>query len=237
MTPPAACGTVGPRIRLGIAAGFSFTRLLDSLLHPGLMPNPGPVSSAPADRDLVAQAAAGDERSIGQLYDRYATVLYTVAYRITGQRADAEETVVESFAQAWRDAGRFEPARGSVAAWLTMIARSRALDLVRARSRRERITDTAAADRPDAPPAMGSWRGDPADALDRSERRRQVLVALEELSAPQRQAIELAFFEGLSQSEIAERLNEPLGTVKTRVRLGMQKLRTALRPFFFEQGP
>lgn len=201
------------------------------------MPNPGSISSAPADRDLVAQAAAGNESAIGRLYDRYATVLYTVAYRIAGQRADAEEIVIESFAQAWRDAGRFEPGRGSVGAWLTMIARSRALDLVRARSRRERITEAAAADRPDAPPAMGAWHGDPADALDRAERRRRVQAALAELSPPQRQAIELAFFEGLSQSEIAARLNEPLGTVKTRVRLGMQKLRAALRPFFPEQDP
>jgi RNA polymerase sigma-70 factor (ECF subfamily) len=117
-----------------------------------------------------------------------------------------------------------------------MIARSRALDLVRARSRRERITGTAAADQPDEPPAMGNWPGDPADRLDRTERRRQVLAALGELSPPQRTAIELAFFEGLSQSEIAERLNEPLGTVKTRVRLGMQKLRDRLRPVFFELG-
>jgi RNA polymerase sigma-70 factor, ECF subfamily len=237
VTPLAACGTVVPRIRLGVACGLAFARLRDRLLHPWLMPNPGPVSSAPADRDLVAQAAAGDERAIGQLYDRYATVLYTVAYRITGQHADAEEVVIESFAQAWRDATRFEPGRGSVAGWLTMIARSRALDLVRARSRRDRITQTAAADRPDAPLAMGASRGDPADALDRSERGQQVRAALDDLSPPQRQAIELAFFEGLSQSEIAARLNEPLGTVKTRVRLGMQKLRTALRPFFFEQSP
>ncbi|HEY6947744.1 MAG TPA: sigma-70 family RNA polymerase sigma factor [Gemmatimonadales bacterium] len=200
------------------------------------MPNPGPVSSAPVDRDLVAQVAAGSESAIGQLYDRYATVLYAVAYRIAGQRADAEEVVIESFAQAWREAGRFEPGRGSVAGWLTMITRSRALDLVRARVRRERISEAAAADRPDPPPAMGAWPADPADALDRAELRRRVQTALAELSPPQRQAIELAFFEGLSQSEIATRLNEPLGTVKTRVRLGMQKLRAALRPFFPEQG-
>jgi RNA polymerase sigma-70 factor (ECF subfamily) len=164
-------------------------------------------------------------------------VLYTVAYRIVGERADADEVVIEAFAQAWREAGRFEPGRGSVAGWLTMIARSRALDLVRARSRRERITGTAAADQPEEPPAMGAWQGDPADSLDRSERRRQVLAALAELSPPQRKAIELAFFEGLSQSEIAERLNEPLGTVKTRVRLGMQKLRDLLRPVFFDHAP
>jgi RNA polymerase sigma-70 factor, ECF subfamily len=191
---------------------------------------------ATPDADLIAHAAAGEERAIAALYDRYGAVVYAIAYRITGQRADAEEIVVEAFAQAWREAGRFEARRGSVAGWLTMIARSRALDLVRARSRRERITATAAADRPDVPLAMGDWRTDPGGAVDHAERRRRVREALELLSAPQRQAIELAYFEGLSQSEIAERLQEPLGTIKTRVRLGMQKLRECLRPFYFERG-
>jgi len=200
------------------------------MLDTALRPSPS------VDGDLMARAARGDERAIGQLYDRYGAVLYAVAYRIVGERADAEEVVVEALAQAWRDAPRFESARGSVAGWLTMIARSRALDLVRARSRRERITATAAADRPDAPPAMSDFRPDPAGALDHDERRRQVQHALETLSPPQRQAIELAYFEGLSQSEIAERLQEPLGTVKTRVRLGMQKLRECLRAFYFERG-
>jgi RNA polymerase sigma-70 factor, ECF subfamily len=198
------------------------------------MPDPAVPSSL--DGELVARAARGDERAIGQLYDRYGGVLYAVAYRIVGQRADAEEVVLEAFAQAWRDAARFETARGSVAGWLTMIARSRALDLARSRSRRERITASAAADRPNTSPAMGEFRPDPAKALDHEERRRQVRQALETLSPPQRQAIELAYFEGLSQSEIAERLQEPLGTVKTRVRLGMQKLRECLRPFYFERG-
>jgi RNA polymerase sigma-70 factor (ECF subfamily) len=188
------------------------------------------------DGELIAQAARGDERAVGPLYDRYGAVLYAVAYRIVGQRADAEEVVLETFAQAWRDAARFEAGRGSVAGWLAMIARSRALDLVRARSRRERITASAAADRPNASPAMGETRPDPAGALDHDERRRQVQEALAQLSPPQRQAIELAYFEGLSQSEIAERLQEPLGTVKTRVRLGMQKLRDCLRPFYYERG-
>jgi RNA polymerase sigma-70 factor (ECF subfamily) len=190
-----------------------------------------------ADGDLVAQAARGDERAIGALYDRYGTVLYAVAYRIVGQRADAEEVVLEAFAQAWREAPRFEADRGSVPGWLTMIARSRALDLTRARSRRERITASAAADRPDVSPGMGDAQPDPARALDHEERRRQIGRALETLSPSQRQAIELAYFEGLSQSEIAERLQEPLGTVKTRVRLGMQKLRECLRPLLSERGP
>ena len=237
MTTPAACGVVDPRYRLWVAGGLHSTAPSGSSLCSWSMLSPGPVSSVPADRDLIARAAGGDEAAIAQLYDRYATVLYTVAYRIVGERADADEVVVEAFAQAWREAARFEPGRGSVAAWLTMIARSRALDLVRARARRERITGTAAADTPDQPPAMGAWQGDPADSLDRTDRRQQVLAALGELSPPQRQAIELAFFEGLSQSEIAERLKEPLGTVKTRVRLGMQKLRDRLRPVFFDQGP
>jgi RNA polymerase sigma-70 factor, ECF subfamily len=200
------------------------------------MPDSLTRASGADDGELVAQAARGDERAVGRLYDRYGAVLYAVAYRIVGQRADAEEVVLEAFAQAWRDAPRFEAGRGSVAGWLTMIARSRALDLVRARSRRERITASAAADRPETSPAMGDFRADPARALDHDERRRQVQQALSLLSPPQRQAIELAYFEGLSQSEIAERLQEPLGTVKTRVRLGMQKLRECLRPFYYERG-
>jgi RNA polymerase sigma-70 factor, ECF subfamily len=189
-------------------------------------------SSPAADRELMARAAAADERAMTELYDRYGTLVYTVAYRIVGQRADAEEVVVDAFTQAWREAARFEAERGSVAAWLTMIARSRALDLVRGRGRRERLAADAAA-------GTGGGSGEPdAPAGDRAEddeRRWVVRLALEGLSAPQRQAIELAFFEGLSQSEIAERLNEPLGTVKTRVRLGMQKLRESLRPYFFER--
>jgi RNA polymerase sigma-70 factor (ECF subfamily) len=200
------------------------------------MPSP-PSPSGTADRDLVARAAAGEERAVAGLYDRYGHVLYTVAFRIVGERADAEEVVVDAFAQAWREAPRFEASRGSVAGWLTMIVRSRALDLVRARSRRERITTAAAAARPDAPLAMGQGEPGPASGVDDAERRREVRHALESLSAPQREAIELAYYQGLSQSEIAERLQEPLGTIKTRIRLGMQKLREVLRPFYFERGP
>jgi RNA polymerase sigma-70 factor (ECF subfamily) len=200
------------------------------------MPRPG-TGTAQADRELLARAAGGDQQAIAGLYDRYGGVLYAVAYRVAGQRADAEDAVVEAFAQAWRDAARFDASRGSVAGWLTMIARSRALDIVRARTRRDRITATASSQEPSGSPAMGSWRADPADSYDNVERTRRVQAALATLSPPQRQAIELAFFEGLSQSEIAERLAEPLGTIKTRVRLGMQKLRESLRPFFFERGP
>jgi RNA polymerase sigma-70 factor, ECF subfamily len=187
------------------------------------------------DRALIARAADGDQQAIAALYDRYGATLYAVAYRVLGERADAEDVLIEVFAQAWREASRFEASRGSVAGWLTMIARSRALDLVRARARRERITAKATRQSTDAP-AMGNRPVNPSDSYEMTERRRQVTAALEALSPPQRQAIELAFFEGLSQSEIAERLAEPLGTIKTRVRLGMQKLRESLRPIFFERG-
>jgi len=193
------------------------------------MPNSVAPPSSPADLELVARVAAGDESAIGILYDRYGAVLYAVAFRVLGERADAEEVVLEALAQAWRDAARFEPGRGSVAGWLATIARSRALDVVRVRNRRSRLAAAAAAAAPDALPG-------PESALDHEERRREVRRALDALSPAQRQAIELAYFEGLSQSEIAERLHEPLGTIKTRVRLGMQKLRECLRPFYFERG-
>jgi RNA polymerase sigma-70 factor (ECF subfamily) len=224
------------RLRASCEAVRSTGRLSDDLRQPWLMRSTASRPTSTGDTDLIARAAGGDERAMAELYDRYGQVLYAVAYRIVGQRADAEEVVLDAFAQAWREATRFEASRGSVAGWLTTIARSRALDLVRARSRRERITATAAAERPDSSPAMGGWRVDPSSGVDHAERRKQVQLALDSLSPPQRRAIELAFFEGLSQSEIAERLQEPLGTIKTRVRLGMQKLRECLRPFYFEPG-
>lgn len=191
-------------------------------------------SSVTSDRDLVARAAGGDERAMAQLYDRFAPILYAVAYRIVGQRADAEEAVLACFEQAWRQASRFELERGSVGAWLTMMVRSRALDQQRARTRRERATKGATAEDPATSPGFGGWRSDPSESVDTAERRARVQEALNVLSPAQRQAIELAYFEGLSQSEIAARLQEPLGTVKTRIRLAMQKLRESLRPYFHE---
>lgn len=187
------------------------------------------------DAELLSRAARGDERAVGMVYDRYGQMMYAVAFRIVRQQGDAEEVVAEAFAQAWRDAGRFEAGRGSVAAWLTVMTRSRALDFVRARARRERITDTAQRSDPEGTLGMGTPGASPDAGVEMEERERRVAAALADLSPPQRTAIELAFFEGLSHSEIAERLNEPLGTVKTRVRLGMQKLRESLKPYFYER--
>jgi len=193
-----------------------------------------PAEPATVDRRLLERVARGDESALGELYDRYSAPLYAMAQRISGERADAEEIVVETFAQAWREASRFRSDRGSVIAWLMVICRSRALDLVRSRGRRARLSEAAAADDPAGAPGMG--RPEPGADLKvaSSERAARVAEALAALSPSQRQAIELAYYEGLSHSEIAERLNEPLGTVKTRVRLAMQKLRDTLRPYYFE---
>ncbi len=190
--------------------------------------------ATPTDRSLVQELAQGRQAALAQLFDRYATTLFAVALRSLGDRAEAEEAVLEAFTQAWRDAGRFDPARGSVGAWLTMMARSRALDRVRARVRHERATARAAADEPTHAPAMGVPSGHPEEAVEDDERRRRVGDALRTLPPEQREAIELAYYQGLSHSEIAARLDTPLGTVKTRIRTGMQKLRDALRPLVGE---
>jgi RNA polymerase sigma-70 factor (ECF subfamily) len=195
------------------------------------------VTAAPAlaDAELLARAAGGDEPAVGLLFDRHARSMYAVAYRILRDPADADEVVVDAFTQAWREAARFDPRRGSVAAWLTVIARSRALDAARARARRTRLAEGAAREDADAVPGMGRAAAHTDAVADARERQARVAEALAHLAPAQRTAIELAFFEGLSHSEIAERLGEPLGTVKSRVRQGMLRLRDQLRPFFFER--
>src|SRR5262249_30518281 len=156
---------------------------------------------------------------------------YALAYGVVGQAADAEEVVADAFGQAWRRAGDFDPARGSAGAWLATIARTRALDLARSPGRRGRALGRAALGSGDVGLALRVASREPADArVERGETRVLVTRALADLPEAQRSAIELAYFGGLSQSEIAERLGEPLGTVKTRMRSGMEKLRAALGP-------
>lgn len=183
------------------------------------------------DHHLVSRMSEGEDAALGELYDRYGKTLYALALAIVREPADAEEVVVDAFGQAWRQAGAFDPLRGSVGAWLATIARSRALDTVRARGRRARAHERAAqlSDEGLATP-VAALGPDPARGAERGEARRLVTEALAGLPEPQRVAIELAYFEGLSQSEIAARLAEPLGTVKTRMRAGMEKLRGLLSP-------
>lgn len=176
--------------------------------------------------------AAGDEQALGALYDRWATTVHTLAYYLLGQADEAEDAVEETFWQAWREAGRYDASRGAVSTWLSTIARSRALDRQRARRRRneeplESAASTSAEDssaRADAP----ALAADPHHEAEQSERARDIAIALAKLPAEQREVIELAYFGGLSQSEIATRTSLPLGTVKTRARLALEKLRAPL---------
>jgi RNA polymerase sigma-70 factor, ECF subfamily len=191
------------------------------------------IAATPAlleDLPLIEAMMRGDQTAMSTLYDRYAAGVLGLALRITRERADAEDVVVDTFAQVWREASRFENQRGSVAAWLATIARSRALDLLRSRGRRSRLDDAAEAEASVSAPAMGTVAPSPMSALLADERTRRVQAALATLPASQRAALELGYFEGLSQSEIAERLGEPLGTVKTRMRLGLRRLREVLAP-------
>lgn len=199
--------------------------------------SPSRTDAQEVDRALVRRIARGDESAMTALFDRYGGPQFAFAHRILADPAEAEEAVLEAFMQAWSDASRFDASRGSVGAWLTMMVRSRALDRVRARTRRERATASSVNGSSAGPPGMGTRPADPDRALQEEEHRRQVIAALVSLPAEQREAIELAFYEGLSQSEIAARLALPLGTVKTRVRSGMLKLRELLRELVAEGTP
>jgi RNA polymerase sigma-70 factor, ECF subfamily len=164
---------------------------------------------------LLDRLAAGDHAALGEVYDRYAGLVNGLALRILRNTAEAEEVIQEVFVQIWRQAVRFDPARGSAEAWICTIARTRALDRLRRRtSRREEPDDEIPG----------------ASATPRTVEALAVRKALESLSADQRTALELAYWEGLTQSEIAERLGEPLGTVKTRIRTAMIRLRDVLGP-------
>jgi RNA polymerase sigma-70 factor, ECF subfamily len=173
----------------------------------------------------LARAAAGDGAGLAGLYDRHASAVYSIALRIVGDEADAEDVVQEVFAQVWRQASRYDETRGTVEAWLVMMARTRAIDRLRARRARPDSAATLADDSSTQPAAPIV---DPGDALAAARDAKRIRDALRELPLLQRLAIELAYFEGLTQSQIADRLEEPLGTVKTRIRLGLLKLRDVL---------
>ena len=173
---------------------------------------------------LLRRLADRQPDALAELYDRYAPLLLALTRRILGSSSDAEEVLQESFLQAWNQADRYDSSRSSVSTWLVLIARSRALDRLRSRSARDRATVAAEAE----PRPADASSASEAHVLH-GERRVRVREVLAELPVEQRQVLELAFYEGLSQSEIATRTGAPLGTVKTRALLGMKKVRQALR--------
>jgi RNA polymerase sigma-70 factor (ECF subfamily) len=187
-------------------------------------PLPDP-AAPPTDAVLVRQVAERRPEALGELYDRYAPLLTGLAFRVLGSRTDAEEVLQDVFLHVWNQAARYDPARSSVSTWLVLIARSRAIDRLRSRRVVERTLEAAQHESGD-----GHASPEGADNVLMAERRERVRRELAGLPAEQRQVLELAFFQGLSQSEIAGRTGIPLGTVKTRTLLAMKKLRQALRP-------
>jgi RNA polymerase sigma-70 factor (ECF subfamily) len=214
----------------------------DSGPYPNRMTNSPEASSTVApqavaygpdlDLGLVRRMQAGDEQALSVFYGRWFPIVNGLITRILKSADDVEDVVEETFWQAWRQASRFTAERGSVQTWILTIARSRALDRLRAtrRMREDPIdvmspTDSSAVD--DRPTPLRST-SDPSIDAEHSERRELVVAALSELPQEQRQALELGYFGGLSQTEIAERTGQPLGTIKTRMRLAMLKLRDRL---------
>ncbi len=177
-----------------------------------------------ADRAVMGRIVDGELHALDELYERYKTMAYSIAYRITNDATLAEDVVQDAFLGAWRNAARYVGGRGSVKTWLLSIVHHRAIDAVR----RRRPT-TELPEREDVPPPalrMPDVWGEVSANLDAEV----VRSALDTLSDVQREAIELAYFSGLTQVEIAERTNTPLGTVKSRMRLGLLAMRRELSP-------
>jgi len=179
-----------------------------------------------SDADLIGRAADGDARALEVLYDRYSRVVFSFGLRIVGDPQLAEELLQEVFFRAWQQGGSFRSSKGSFITWLLSITHNMAIDEVRKRRRRPQKADsedpeTVLAGVPDSGPDVEDevWLGALRDTIE---------GAMASLPSAQRQAIEMAYFRGLTQREIAEQLGEPLGTIKTRMRLGMQKLRDQL---------
>jgi RNA polymerase sigma-70 factor (ECF subfamily) len=174
-----------------------------------------------AEGEVIRRVEQGDAGALRTLYERFGGRAMAIALRVLQQPHEAEEVVQETFLEIWRRAASFDPNRGAPAAWVATIARTRAIDRLRLRGSAARA---AAASVEPAPPART-----PVEAVEQREARQVITAALHALPEEQRQVIELAYFQGLSQSEIAERTGEALGTVKTRVRLAMEKLSGLVR--------
>jgi RNA polymerase sigma-70 factor, ECF subfamily len=171
---------------------------------------------------LIQQVAKQDRDAFSQLYDRFSTLVFTLAMRMLKARSDAEDLLQEVFVQVWRQAENYSAERGSPEAWIVNIARSRAIDKIRSIRRMQKsfvLTDD---------PARAESSENVESSAAESETRLTMNSALANLPDTQRKVLELAYFDGLTQSEIADRLAEPLGTVKTRMRSGIQKLREIL---------
>jgi RNA polymerase sigma-70 factor (ECF subfamily) len=204
--------------------GFDSAWLRLSVMMPP-SDNPSPPDEAAGQAALLRRVQRGDRDALARLYDLLAKPLYSLALRVTGDAAEAQDVVHDAFLQLWHKSGDFDPARGTVFSWAATFVRNRAIDRVRMRRRRE---DLLAAQPADAVAPQPLTAGDSADNLLGREKAAAVRAALGALAPDQRAAIELAYFSGLTQQEISAKLNEPLGTVKARIRRGLLRLRDAL---------
>lgn len=175
-----------------------------------------------SDAELLSRLHSGEVSSFEALYDRHSGFVHALAIRVLGRTGEAEEVVQDVFWQLWKSKIQYDPKQGRFSTWLFVITRNRSLDRLRSKRRRPLADPLPDAGGPVAP-------GNPEESASSAERRRHVLSALRDLPSEQRQALELSFFQGLSHSEIAERLGEPLGTIKSRIRMAMDKLRLNLQ--------
>ena len=177
------------------------------------------------DITLITRIAEQDQAALSELYNRYARIIYSIIFKMLGSVEEAEEVVLDLFSQVWLTAKDYNSKRGRVDSWLFMLARSRGLDRLRKRQRQEKVLDasTQAVQEQYLSPFFA-----PEEHLLIQERRARVLAALAQIPEKQRQVIELAYYKGMTTTEIATQTGTPLGTVKTRIRLGLNKLRDLL---------
>jgi RNA polymerase sigma-70 factor, ECF subfamily len=192
---------------------------------PALQPSVTALTPQTADIDLLDALQGGQTQALGMLYDRYSRLVYSLAFKILANSEEAEDVTQDIFLTLWQR-NTYNPARGSLSSFLTTMTRSRAIDKLRSRGTRHRF--------------LQKWEGmarsetvmtTPLEQISLGERSQITRSALETLPPNERQVLEIAYYEGLSQSEISQRLNIPLGTVKTRSRQGLLKLRQALQEF------
>lgn len=182
------------------------------------------IMSSLRDEELLVLIAGGDEQALGALYDRYGRLIFSMAMRITGDRLTAEEVTQDVFQVVWQQTAAFRPTSGTIPAWIIGITRHRAIDRIRSQRHKARQKDTQIDD------AMAAVLSDNTSVENDAVLRSDIRAALGDLPNEQRHVIELAYYGGLTTVEIASSMGTPVGTVKTRLRLGLSRLRTALLP-------
>ncbi len=199
---------------------------MDRRLRTSAPPPEGPPGPTASDLELLERIRDGDASALDALHGRYASPVYSLVWKVLQNAEEAEDVALDVFWQIWRQADRYDPSRGAPPAWIFTLARSRAIDRLRARHRRE--DRTISFDDPGAKLDPLDERASPDQVASFRQTRDAVRGAMKTLSPVQREAVELAFFKGLTHVEIAEKLRQPLGTIKTRIRQGLIRLKKQL---------